>query len=77
MKCIYQSADIIVNLAQTEVHGRSGCGFRRSVLDGREFHIVKPDDAVADGAVAGIDAKDNHSCLCCDEAEKIFQAELL
>ena len=37
MKCIYQSADIIVNLAQTEVHGRSGCGFRRSVLDGREF----------------------------------------
>ena len=60
MEGIHQRTDIFIDLAQPEVHRHAGFGFCRAVLHGREFHVVKPYDAVADRAIARVDAKNRH-----------------
>ena len=52
--------NIVIYLAQAQMHRQAGGCFGCAILHRRKFHIVKPYNTVADRAVARVDAKNRH-----------------
>ena len=57
MERVHQRANIVIYLAQAQMHRQAGGCFGCAILHRRKFHIVKPHNTVADRAVARVNAK--------------------